>query len=259
MNFLKRVLLALLGEKKYLSLLANSYQFFFRRKWLGSNYQDVFFLKEIIEPGSYCADIGAHLGYYTIELSKLATDTGKVIAIEPMSKFNEILQAVIKKENRNNVEVLQVALGGDGEYVEMGIPKVNRMKKFAYARVMKANTHLQYTETEKIKNESGDALFKNLPRLDFIKCDVEGLEVPVFKSMMETLEKHQPILLCELADREERIKLYEMLMLAGYQVYLLRENKLHFTDVYIGTEAISHNHYFIPIHHEERLKHLIAR
>src|SRR5579871_2330684 len=135
MNFIKRILLALLGEKKYLSLLANSYQRFFKRGWLGSNYQDVFFLKEIIEPGNYCVDIGAHLGYYTIELSKLVTDSGKVIAIEPMSKFNEILQTIIKKENRNNVEVLQVALGGDGEYVEMGIPKINHLKKFAYARV----------------------------------------------------------------------------------------------------------------------------
>ena len=259
MNFIKRLLLALLGEKKYLSLLASTYQFFFRKKWLGNNYQDVFFLKEIIEPGSYCADIGAHLGYYTIELSKLVTDSGKVIAIEPMSKFNEVLKAVIKKENRKNIEVLQVALGGDGEYVEMGIPKINRMKRFAYARIMKASMHLEYMETEKIKNVSGDALFKDLPRLDFIKCDVEGMEVPVFKSMMETLEKHQPILLCELADREERIKLYEMLMLTGYQVYLLKENKLHFADVYVGTEAISHNHYFIPIEHEQRLKHLIAK
>ncbi|MES1225754.1 MAG: FkbM family methyltransferase [Bacteroidota bacterium] len=259
MNFIKRILLAILGEKKYLSFLAGMFQRMYKIGWLSSDYQDIYFLKEIIEPGSYCVDIGAHLGYFTIELSRLATGSGKVIAIEPMTKFNEVLRSEIKKEKRDNVDVLQVALGGDSEYVEMGIPRVNHMKKFAYARVMKASAYLEYTETEKIKNESGDALFKNLPRLDFIKCDVEGLEVPVFKSMMETLEKHYPVLLCELADKQERIKLYEMLMFIGYQVYILKEKKLHFADVYLETNAISHNHYFIHPYHEERLKHLIAR
>jgi hypothetical protein len=140
----------------------------------------------------------------------------------------------------------------------MGIPKVNNMKKFAYARVMEVSTHLEYIESEKIKNESGDHLFKDLPGLDFIKCDVEGLEVPVFASMMKTLEKHHPILLCELADDNERIKLYEMIGHLGYHVYALYNKKLFLLDVYSNKKAISHNHYFIPQQHVERLKHLIA-
>jgi FkbM family methyltransferase len=259
MNRIKRILLSLLGEKKYLSLLANSFQRFYRGKLLGLNYQDIYFLKEIIEEGNYCADIGAHLGYYTLELSALVKDSGKVIAIEPMSKFNRILKRLLEKNKLTNVELLQVALGGDGSFVEMGIPKINNMKKFAYARVMNVSSHLKYTETEKVKNETGDALFENLPRLDFVKCDVEGLEVPVFSAMQATLKKHYPILLCELADRNERIKLYEILMHIGYQVYLLRERQLHLFDVYLDTQAISHNHYFLTADHEERLKHLICR
>ena len=66
------------------------------------------------------------------------------------------------------------------------------MKKFAYARVIQSHINLEYVESEKVKNSSGDELFKQLPRLDFIKCDVEGLEVPVFTSFMETLKIHQP-------------------------------------------------------------------
>jgi FkbM family methyltransferase len=259
MKRIKQILLSVLGEKNYLSLLANSYQTIYKAGLAGQNYQDVYFLKDIINEGNYCVDIGAHLGYYTCELSRLVKNSGKVIAIEPMSKFNNVLQKLLDKKNIKNVELLKVALGGDGEYVEMGIPKLNNMKKFAYARVKTVSSDLEYVESEKIKNESGEKLFSNLPRLDYIKCDVEGLEVPVFASMLNVLEKFQPILLCELADNKERIKFFEIVSPFGYHCYALRNNKFYALDVYSDQKAISHNHYFLPTKHEERLKHLIVK
>jgi FkbM family methyltransferase len=257
MNGVKKILLSVLGEKKYLSLLANSFQKIYKTELPGKDYQDVYFLKNIIEAGNYCVDIGAHLGYYTCELSRLVGNNGKVYAIEPMSKFNKILENLLRKKNINNVVLKQVALGGDGDFVEMGIPQVNNMKKFAYARVMQSSTHLEYIESEKVKNETGDNLFLNLPCLDFIKCDVEGLEVPVFSSMMQVLEKYHPILLCELADNKERIALYEMIKHFGYETYILKNRKLRLLDVHSDERAISHNHYFIPKERAEKIKQLI--
>jgi FkbM family methyltransferase len=253
----KQILLKLLGEKRYLSLLAGSFQRLYPTGWLGLNYQDVYFLKNVIEKGAYCADIGAHLGYYTFELSRLAGPTGKVIAVEPMPKFNHTLDRLLQRKKAANVTLYQVALGGEGEYVEMGIPRVGNMKKFAYARVMKYSEHFQYIESVKVKNESGDHLFRALPRLDFIKCDVEGLEIPVFSSMLETLEAHHPILLCELVDKSERIRFLEMVSPLGYGAYRLEKGSLHPLDVHSDELAISHNHYFIPAAHRERLRHLI--
>jgi len=255
---IKSTLLKILGEKRYLSLLAGTFQRLYPTGWLGLNYQDVYFLRNIIEKGAYCADIGAHLGYYTLELSRLVGANGKVIAIEPMPKFNDTLDRLLRRKKAANVDLLQVALGGEGEYVEMGIPQVGKMKKFAYARVMKYSEQYQYIESVKVKNESGDHLFRTLPRLDFIKCDVEGLEVPVFSSMLETLSAHHPILLCELVDKSERIRFYEMVSPLGYQAYRLEKGRLHFLDVHSGDKAISHNHYFIPAFHQERLRHLIS-
>lgn len=254
---IKQVLLKILGEKRYLSLLAGTFQRLYPTGWLGLNYQDVYFLRKIIEKGAYCADIGAHLGYYTLELSRLVGASGKVIAVEPMPKFNQTLDQLLKRKKAVNVTLHQVALGGEGEYVEMGIPQVDNMKRFAYARVMKYSEHFQYIESVKVKNESGDHLFKALTRLDFIKCDVEGLEVQVFSSMLATLSAHHPILLCELVDKSERIRFYEMVSPLGYQAYRLEKGRLHFLDVHSDDKAISHNHYFIPAFHQERLRHLI--
>ncbi|HTS46210.1 MAG TPA: FkbM family methyltransferase [Puia sp.] len=259
MNRLRKILLSILGEEKYLSLLASSFQRLYKTGRLGKSYQDIYFLKSIIREGYCCIDIGAHLGYYTLELSRLAGHSGKVYAIEPVTKFFYTLKNLLKKKHIQNVEVYQLALGGDSEYVEMGIPKVDNVKKFGYARVMQSNMELEYVESERVKNEKGDDLFANLDRLDFIKCDVEGLEVPVFTSMLKTIAKHLPILLCELADKNERIKLYEMLLPLDYKVFFLENKRLYSLNVYADMGTISHNHYFIPLQHRERLKELISQ
>jgi FkbM family methyltransferase len=258
MNSIKKILLAILGERRYLRLLSSGFQWIYEKGLAGINYQDIYFLAQFIHEGDYCVDIGAHLGYYTLPLSKLVGSSGKIFAVEPMSKFHDTLENFLHKKKVQNVTLYQRAIGGEGEYVEMGIPKIGNTKKFAYARVMQTDANLDYFESEKVKNESGDNLFKPLPRLDFIKCDVEGLEVPVFASMMGTLSIHHPVLVCELADQHERIKLFEMIAPFGYRPYLLRNKKLHELDVYSADKAISHNHYFIPEMRAESMKHLIS-
>jgi FkbM family methyltransferase len=258
MNRVRKILLALLGEKRYLSLLAHSFQYLYPTGLLGSGYQDIYFLKSIIREGDYCVDIGAHLGYYTLELSRLVKGRGMVLSIEPMSKFYDALRNLVKKRHIANVRLHQAAMGGEGQWVEMGVPEINRSKKFAYARVIRSNPYLQYIETENVRNENGDQLFADLPRLDFVKCDVEGLEVSVLSGMINTVYRHRPILLCELADKNERARLYEMLAPLGYEVFFLQDKSLHKMDVFSDLDTISHNHYFIPQASQERLRHLVA-
>jgi len=251
---IKKILISVLGEKRYLTLLAGTFQRLFSTGRLGLMYQDTYFLKNIIKKGDWCVDIGAHLGYYTLEMSRLAGPEGKVVAIEPIPRFNEVLGKLLRRKKANNVELLQVALGGEGEYVEMGIPQVDNSKRFAYARIKRSTDAYVYLESVKVKNESGDHLFRDLSRLDFIKCDVEGLELQVFSSMMETLKKHTPVLLAELVGKNDRITLYEMIRPFGYEAFYLEKGRLRPLDVYGEIAPVSHNHYFIPGWRKENLK-----
>lgn len=254
---IKKILQNVLGEKRYLSLLATSFQWLYPTGLLGKEYSDIYFLKKIIRQGDWCVDIGAHLGYFTLELSRLTGESGKVFAVEPMSPFHNTLQRLLQKKKARNTTLYQVALGGKGEYVEMGIPRIGAIKRFAYARVMESSNHLEFEGTEKVRNESGDRLFLDLPRLDYIKCDVEGLEFQVFASMTRTLEAHHPILLCELFEREQRIRLFELIRPFGYRPYTLEKDRLAPLDIYAEGLIVSQNNYFVPAQHEERLRHLI--
>jgi len=246
MSRIRKMLLYTLGEKRYLRLLANSFQQLYKTGRLGVDYQDVYFLKNLVHPGDYCIDIGAHLGYFTIELSRLAAADGHVYAIEPMSKFFNTLKGIIENKKLKNITLYQHAMGGDAEFVEMGIPQLNKVKKYAYARVKSTHASLEYVESEKVQNLSGDVLFRDLPRVDFIKCDVEGLEVSVFRSFQEIIRKNHPIILCELGDRGERKRLLDLLAPFDYRIFYLENKKLKALATDSTVDPVSHNHYFIP-------------
>jgi len=258
MSQIRRILLYSLGESRYLRLLANSFQQLYKTGQLGVDYQDIYFLKNLVRSGDYCIDIGAHLGYFTIELGRLAGKNGHVYAIEPMSKFYNTLRGIVDKKKLNNITLYPYAMGGESDFVEMGIPRVNNVKKFAYARVMRTSTFMEYVESEQVKNVYGDELFRELPRVDFIKCDVEGLETSVLQSFRGIIREHQPLILCELGDPSERKNLLNLLSPFSYRLYYLENKKLKplLTD---GTvNPVSHNHYFIPDNRAESIAHLFA-
>jgi len=257
MNKIKLLLLKLLGEQKYLFFVATTFQRLFATGKLGQQYQDVYFLNSFIKKGDACIDIGAHLGYYTFELSRLVGAKGTVQAVEPVGKFFNVLKRIISARKIENIELHKVALGGEGKVVEIGFPLINKQKKFGWARLREINQEFDYADTEKVANAKGDEFFGSLEHIDFIKCDVEGAEVAVFKSMPQLISKHKPVLLLELADKNERIKMMQLVANEGYQVYHLHNKLLKRIDVYSDEKAISHNHYFIPDSKLSRFENLI--
>ena len=71
----------------------------------------------------------------------------------------------------------------------------------------------------------GSELFERLPRLDFIKCDIEGYEVVVMNEMRPVLDRHLPTLLIETGD-EKRVQIVSLFEQMGYSAFTLAERKL---------------------------------
>ncbi len=86
----------------------------FRMYHLGSldqENQDYFnVLKQNIHTGDTVVDIGANIGYYTLLMSNLVGNGGKVFAFEPEPKNFEILQKNLELNQIKNVIVEQKAV-----------------------------------------------------------------------------------------------------------------------------------------------------
>jgi FkbM family methyltransferase len=137
-------------------------------------------LKFLVCSGDVVADIGANQGVYTMELSHLVGNQGKVYSFEPIQKNYEILESLIRKARLPNVNPFRVALGSHSGQREMVIPDLVGFTGYDLAHI----TDMEESgQREAVHVVSLDELWKSRTILgaDFIKCDVEGAELEVIR------------------------------------------------------------------------------
>jgi FkbM family methyltransferase len=225
MKTIRNLILKTLGLKNYLSIVSQIYLRLVLNGFLKKKYPELFFLNSIIKPGFVSIDIGANLGYYSTFLSKITGASGKVYAVEPVPLFGEIWKKNIKLSNINNLQLFPFALGAENKKVKLGLPMVNGVIHHGMTKVADTaeQDYKHFFECDmRIPNE----LFKDISRIDFIKCDVEGYEQYVFANLTEVLKKHKPLIQCELGGDENRNKVISILEGLNYTTCILKDNSL---------------------------------
>jgi len=236
MTEIKKLLFKIVGLKNYLRILHKSFHTLYGFGYLKNNpiYKYHYFDKNIIKKGDCIIDIGANLGYYTVLFSKWVGDNGKVYAVEPVKYFADTIKWATK--NSNNIEVYNYALGQEEKDVTLATPD-----NFGYLRTglphvideKEINTAHEFTFKAQMKNPG--ILFKNIPKLDYIKCDIEGYEDIVLPELSELLIKFKPIIQVESCG-EPRVKIEALLKDMGYEIYSLDKNILKPIVVLNGNE-----------------------
>ncbi|MDD1416744.1 FkbM family methyltransferase [Dolichospermum sp. ST_con] len=145
---------------------------------------EISFLKKYVKPGWLCLDIGANIGFYTLNLSKLVEAEGKVYAIEPSPSNYKKLEENIAINNLDNCITSNIALSSEsGEFVFSVSPHQNsgwgRLGKWEFSQ----------SQILVAVNTLDDFLsLNNISRIDFLKIDVEGHELEFFKGAINTLK-----------------------------------------------------------------------
>jgi len=209
-------------------------------------------LPSFVRSGDVVIDIGANFGQYTYPLSKLVGSSGKVFAFEPIKYTFEILQNVVRNLRLTNVELRNVALGEAAQELEFIVPIDNSgFLDMGQAHLFSSEEENK-GKKEKVKIVTLDDLRVELPILDkttFVKCDVEGQELMVFKGAKEFIFRSRPIILCEIEERHTKryghspIDVFNFLKNFGYKSFVFASNKL------VPTQGIYNsfiNYIFIP-------------
>lgn len=224
MKFIKLLLYKIFGLKTYLRIVSKIYILSVKAGFGKAKYPELFFLKSIIKPGFTCIDIGANMGYYSVFLSKYASENGKVFAVEPVPLFAQIWSKNVK--GLKNIELFNCALGAEETNVEMGMPFINGVVHHGMTKIVTDQTS-NYEEKFNVQMKNPDKLFGGIKKIDFIKIDVEGYESIVFENMTETLKKHMPLIQSELSGQENRQKVIELLKPLGYITHILKNGMLN--------------------------------
>ena len=67
-------------------------------------------LKAVVRPGDTFVDVGANEGYFTVAAARLVGPQGRVLAIEPQTRLQEVLQRNLALNHCDHVTVAAVAI-----------------------------------------------------------------------------------------------------------------------------------------------------
>ncbi|RPD46338.1 FkbM family methyltransferase [Hymenobacter sediminis] len=248
MKQLRKLLIRTLGFERYIRLVSRVYLRLVGAGWGRQKYPELFFLQQIVKPGFVCLDIGANLGYYSVALSRLVGPQGQVLAVEPIPDFQAIWKDNVRLSGYQNLTLLPYALGGENTTVQMGTPERDGLLHHGMTKVAASNTQERYARTYEVPMRVPDELFKTLPRLDFVKCDVEGFEYEVFRHMQATLRQFRPLIQTELNGLENRRAVTGLLAKLGYKPFVLSERSelVPCSEAQLNS-AVTADFYFQPV------------
>jgi FkbM family methyltransferase len=134
-----------------------------------------------VHAGDIVLDCGAHFGGFV--QTALARGAEKVIALE----INPEALAVLRRNFEAEIATGKVVVHGKGVWHKDELLSLERTEKVWSNHVRLGGAdQVQLTTIDKIVAELG------LPRVDFIKMDIEGAEGPALQGAKATLARHRP-------------------------------------------------------------------
>lgn len=177
---------------------------------------------ECIRPGDHVLDIGANIGAFTIPLARAVGRNGFLAAFEPQRiPFYALAGNLVKNHVAEWSNAHNLAIGDEEKTVELPTVDVRRMTNVGGVRMDDADNRAMIKTTlppSRVRCVRIDGM--NLPRLDFMKIDVEGWESKVLRGAADTVSKFRPKIFAESLphpmDHENRVAMGEFFRAHDY-------------------------------------------
>jgi FkbM family methyltransferase len=166
-------------------------------------------------------DAGANIGVHTVDWARFLTGHGQVIAIEAQERIFYALAGNIAINNVFNASAIYAALGDTLSHVTIPSPDYCKPGSFGSFEIQqRANGEnigqpIDYSKGKSVKMITIDSMA--LDRLDYLKLDIEGMELEALHGAKKTILKYKPIMGIECI-KLDIATLKELLQSWGYLV-----------------------------------------
>ena len=156
-------------------------------------------IQNFIKKGDVVFDIGANIGAFSVPLAKKVGSTGKVYSFEPQPYIAGLLNQNIKSNKLRNVKILRKALGFKKQTLKLDDIDYSKVGNFGGVGLVLNNSGFTKLKSKKKHNISVTKLDKFLyvNSCNFIKIDVEFMELDVLRGGEKFLKKFRPIVWVE--------------------------------------------------------------
>lgn len=258
---LKSLLFKTLKIDGYLTIIQKSYVLAFDLGFLKRNpaYKWHYFVRDLLKDGDTIIDIGSNLGYFTRQFAKKVKKAGHLYCVEPVQPFQKQLKKLTA--GKPNVTLLPYALGEENDKtVTLGIPAA--FQQLGYLRhgtttLLHGGNSADGKYSFDATMKKGSELFAGLPKLDYIKCDIEGYETVVFPEMRPVIQKYQPLVQLETWGKQ-LMTMYNFFTEMHFQAYFLEGEKLQPLERKPQARWGESDILFVPASRQERIKPFLA-
>ena len=159
--------------------------------------------RQYFKDGVLAIDCGANIGVHTVEWAKRMTGWGSVLAIEAQERIYYALAGNIAINNCFNAVALNAAIA-DAPGV-LKIPQPDYLVPASFGSLELKRTQktefigqpIDYSESKLVAVQAINIDSLKLPRIDFIKIDVEGMEMEAITGAAQSIAQHRPAMLIE--------------------------------------------------------------
>lgn len=182
-------------------------------------------LRTILQKGDNFFDIGANMGWYTLNASQVVGRGGKVVAFEPNPSVVSRLQENCKLNHIRNVTIVQAAVSDMNGSVVFWVGDSDELGSLTKENAAKGSIHgvkKMHVTSLTLDSYTQQVKFNNIR---FMKIDTEGADLQVIHGARFTLKKFSPYLMVEVfglvqeTDKDRDRKILSYLKQLGYKPY----------------------------------------
>jgi FkbM family methyltransferase len=184
------------------------------------------YLRGCATEGGTVIDVGANIGFHTLESALVVGPAGRVIAIEAAPPHAEALRKSLELNAMRNVVLVEAAVGDRTGEALLALPNSGNLGMFTLGPVSSNEAYtVPLTTLDDILSR------QPLSSIDLIKIDIEGSEHAALRGAAGTLRTHKPAVLIELNESALRRcgassqQVKTLLREAGYRGWLIGRRK----------------------------------
>ena len=172
-------------------------------------------VSSFISPGQLVIDVGAFIGTHSLAFSNVVGASGRILAFEPRAPIAAILQDNILRSPFSNIEVRVCGLGASRESIR--VRSIDLLSDTNFGGLALRDSVEDSASSETVSILTLDSL--KLDSLDFIKADVEGMEIDVLRGARKSIARFRPAMFLEANSLNKSIALLEWSRANHYLCY----------------------------------------
>lgn len=188
----------------------------------------LFALSQILQPGDTFIDVGANIGLMTIAGSGFVNSQGQVFSFEPIPYIFNILNYNVTLNQRENIEIFEIALGARQE--SRAIYEQSEINRGSASLIRPSTFSDSFTIN--VRTVDNFVSEQDIGIVNCLKIDVEGWELEVINGARRLLSTPDaPVVIVEYSNLHpvhngSLLDIYDLLVSVNdYQIYKLNRNK----------------------------------